>query len=672
MKASPHMSWRRTWIGGAYAIGAFVLLVVAYMVLRALGIGPFGSLMAAGTLQRDERLLVTDFAPPARDSSLGPVITDAFRTALGESRSMTIMQPQQVADVLRRMQRPANTHVDFTIGREIATREGIRGVVVGDIISLGGSYAIAVRLVSPQTGDELASFRETADSDKELLHAIDKLARSLRAKIGESLKNVQGTRAFEQVTTPSLEALKKYVQGSLALSLDGDFPKGSALLEQAIALDTGFAMAYRKLAIEYGNRGQLDKQMELFQKAYDHRDRLTDVERYYVLGGYYSSGPHPDLVKSIQSYESAIEIQPNLVGALNNLGLNYRIQRNWQKSEEMYSRAVRGASPPAVSFSGLAQVQWMLGKSAEAWRTMSAYDSAYPINAGRLTTRANFLALEGKPDSAEVLLKALIRDRPNDLAVHTAAAGGLGQIARYRGQLRETARRADEVATINAKRGIAQAALTKDIGRARDRAWFFGDRKGAAEILDAAINQTPLDKLPIPSRPYQAIVETYALSGQTAKARHFMTLFDKSREQVQLFNDEAARHNMRGAIAVSEKRYADAIKEYRAIDSGPCPACSWADIAQAFDLAGQSDSAIANYERYQSTPDVNRFGNDGEFLAVSHKRLGELYEAKNEREKALSHYLAFVDLWKNADPELQPRVAEVRPRINRLKDRERR
>jgi hypothetical protein len=47
-------------------------------------------------------------------------------------------------------------------------------------------------------------------------------------------------------------------------------------------------------------------------------------------------------------------------------------------------------------------------------------------------------------------------------------------------------------------------------------------------------------------------------------------------------------------------------------------------------------------------------------LAGTHKRLDELYEAKGEREKAASHYQQFVDLWKNADPEFQPRIAEVK------------
>jgi hypothetical protein len=63
---------------------------------------------------------------------------------------------------------------------------------------------------------------------------------------------------------------------------------------------------------------------------------------------------------------------------------------------------------------------------------------------------------------------------------------------------------------------------------------------------------------------------------------------------------------------------------------------------------------------------------DASLLAGMQKRLGELYEAKGERDKALSHYLQFVALWKDADPELQPRVAEVRQRIAHLKDVEHR
>ena len=50
-KAAPHVSWYRTARGGMYAFGAFIALVAAFMALRALGIGPFGSLLASGRLE---------------------------------------------------------------------------------------------------------------------------------------------------------------------------------------------------------------------------------------------------------------------------------------------------------------------------------------------------------------------------------------------------------------------------------------------------------------------------------------------------------------------------------------------------------------------------------------------------------------------------------------------
>ncbi|HEY5086409.1 MAG TPA: serine/threonine-protein kinase, partial [Gemmatimonadaceae bacterium] len=44
LRASQHVSWQRTTRGGVYSLGVFGTLVVAYMVMRAFGIGPPGSL----------------------------------------------------------------------------------------------------------------------------------------------------------------------------------------------------------------------------------------------------------------------------------------------------------------------------------------------------------------------------------------------------------------------------------------------------------------------------------------------------------------------------------------------------------------------------------------------------------------------------------------------------
>ena len=63
-----------------------------------------------------------------------------------------------------------------------------------------------------------------------------------------------------------------------------------------------------------------------------------------------------------------------------------------------------------------------------------------------------------------------------------------------------------------------------------------------------------------------------------------------------------------------------------------------------------------------------RINNTGiRYNAWSLQRLGDLYEAKGNNARALDAYARFVDLWKNADPELQPTVRDVRARIDRLR-----
>jgi hypothetical protein len=90
--------------------------------------------------------------------------------------------------------------------------------------------------------------------------------------------------------------------------------------------------------------------------------------------------------------------------------------------------------------------------------------------------------------------------------------------------------------------------------------------------------------------------------------------------------------------------------------------------ARAFDAAGQRDSAMVMYERYLATPFWIKLKVELDPMSrpAVHERLGQLYEARGDGENAAEQYRAFIDLWKNADPELQPRVAEARRRLAKV------
>lgn len=53
-------------------------------------------------------------------------------------------------------------------------------------------------------------------------------------------------------------------------------------------------------------------------------------------------------------------------------------------------------------------------------------------------------------------------------------------------------------------------------------------------------------------------------------------------------------------------------------------------------------------------------GFDPFWLPVVYERLGDLYERRDDAAKASHYYGKLVELWKEADPELQPRVEAAR------------
>lgn len=202
--------------------------------------------------------------------------------------------------------------------------------------------------------------------------------------------------------------------------------------------------------------------------------------------------------------------------------------------------------------------------------------------------------------------------------------------------------------------------------RAYGLAWFANDKTGAVRTLDQGLASNALDSLPADDRPYLALAESYALAGRPDRAKALVQAFDRIVPNAKQPADLIGRNRALGEIAIAEKRYGDAVGAFRAADIALCVLCALPDIARSFDLASQPDSAIATYERYLTTPAFSRLNPDALHLAPAHKRMAELYDAKGNRAKAIEHYKAFIELWKGADPELQPAVTQARQRLAAL------
>ncbi|MBX9927835.1 MAG: protein kinase [Gemmatimonadaceae bacterium] len=667
VKASPHVSWRRTAVGGAWAVGVFVLLIGTWMTMRAFGIGPAATLLSAGTINEKDQLIVAEFKS-AGDAALGATVTDAFRSDLAQTTSVTVLSGAVVRGALRRMSRPESTTVTEEIARQIATRDGMKAYLAGEVVALGGGYVMSARLVSTIANEELASFRETATDSRDMIPAIGRLSKQIRSKLGDNLRRVQASRSLDKVTTPSLDALQKYVEGTRALETRNDWERGRVLLEEAIALDSGFAMAYRKLAIEYVNRfGSPTLVAKLLQKAYDNRDRLTETERLIMEGSYYMSGPKPDRAAVVRTYEQLLERDPNNVTALNNVAIMYRDLGQYEKAEASAKRAIALQPTAGVFFNNAYRNQLNLGKIAAAESTLNAAAEALPGNAGVLGERASFEWMRGNGDSVVAIAR-----RMQAMPSPQAQRGGnaiFRRVSGARGEL-EAAQRY-RLANVPFARATGQLTFELQIAlwRGTDELWYLNEKARALATVEAALKRTPLATLPVADRPLDRLVDFYAQAGLPAKAKQYAAEWEKHRADAPGLDDDITQARMNGVIALSEKRYDDAIRQLSSVPNGDCTICELPQIALAHDLAGRPDSAIAVYERYLADRTYFRAELDAVYLGPTLKRLGELYEAKGDRAKALERYGRFVELWKNADAPLQSKVREVKARMAELQRR---
>ena len=182
----------------------------------------------------------------------------------------------------------------------------------------------------------------------------------------------------------------------------------------------------------------------------------------------------------------------------------------------------------------------------------------------------------------------------------------------------------------------------------------------------AILVRYPLDSIPPLDRPYVELAGLYSGMGQPERAIELAADFTRHGLAAGRFG-EAARHHMLGAAALAGGRYGDAVLELRqAAAAEECPICALPELAQAYDLGGAGDSAIAVYERYLETPWIGRLEVDAVRLPPVYERLGELYEARHEPERAAIMYRRMIALWREADPELRPRVAAVERRLAAL------
>jgi tetratricopeptide (TPR) repeat protein len=652
-------TWRNALVGGGLAFVLLAVVTTGFMFMRNRGIGPVGSLVAKGLIDERSPIILADFL--AADEGLSRAATEAFRVDLSQTEIVKVAERSSLVPALERMQADPSAPLTESVAREVAVREGISAVIAGEITEAGGAYVLTARVIAVSDGIELASHRETARDQSEIIPAIDRLSGKIREKIGESFTSLRADVPLEAVTTTSLQALELYSEAVRAVEYRGDSQAGIRLLEEALELDPEFASAWRKLGIELSNaRRERARATHAVTRAYELRDRLTPRERYLAEATYYMD-VRQDEARAMTAYERMLDLDPNDSWALNNLAIVYQRMGDNERALAMTERAT-ALDSGSISLGNVVFGQIRLGLFDQALATADLGRRQFPDDRrfyiGAADVYMNLEDYEAMARAIEDMIEAL----PADLGAQVAARYHLAEIDALHGRLAQVERHEAEAGRFFAQMGLPggdypllQVWVTLIL-----RQDTIAARQQAKRILA----EHPLEGIPEPlDRPYLDFASLFAAMGDIDAARGMVEAFRAAVPDApdDRWTDDVAE--IEGHAALQAGRYDEAIDHFRAwreLTPG-CASCGLFAVGRAFDVAGRVDSAIAYYRLDLETPTMQ-----APPRPVLFERLGQLYEEQGDLESAAVYYARFVELWRDADPELQPRVAAASARLEEI------
>ena len=307
--------WDRTW----KTWGMAALLVVATIAGTL-----YWQSRTVLRLTEKDTVVLADFANTTGDPVFDDTLKQALSVALRQSPFLNVLSDDHTAATLKLMIRPPETRLTPEIAREVCQRTSSRAYIAGAIASLGTDYVVGLKAVNCQSGDILAQEQVTASAKEKVLVSLGHAASALRSQLGESLATVQKfDTPLEQATTSSLEALSLYTTARRLENERGDVPAIPFYL-RAIELDPNFATAYDNLAKSYSNITEYKLASQNMQKAYELRDRASELERYSIASNYYFSVTG-ELEKDNQTLEQWVHDYPRDARPWLRLSLNHNL-----------------------------------------------------------------------------------------------------------------------------------------------------------------------------------------------------------------------------------------------------------------------------------------------------------------------------------------------------------
>jgi tetratricopeptide (TPR) repeat protein len=555
--------------------------------------------------------------------------------------------------------------LDDTTAFELAFREGIPMIATVSLSRIGDRYQLVGRITDSE-GSGPRAIRIIVAAESLLPERIGDLSQQLRMMAGERKSVALGHPGLPKVTTRSLKALELYA-GVIRTSSDG---AGGPIepLEQAVALDSGFAAAYRLLSIRYLQERRFSDARRALASALRYRDRLTPVEQGLLDATTAAMSGWTDTVALRSALDRVLAIDPQNWIALVNRA-NYESWHQDPRKAEAYAARALALDPSHPG--GWLILFWSRLQRGDSVGAAAALDEGTRLAGGTAPYLHEWSIYGwrfGDFSRAEAQLDSLgrIPGIADSAREDYPIIGSSVDFLRGRHHAAE-ARWARFAARLPPSRGAQILASTlfreaeclalahippSQIQR------HLARRSATIDLTNIEVNERES------ARNYLA--GAWAWAGAPEKARELLAI-ERRPDSLLIPWVLHTRTFIELLILVAEGRDSEVIARGRTLPRSAQLGILALPVALAFDRSGEEDSVLATGTRFFGRRTFIAIASDfGCAEQVLRVRMGEILEARGDTAGARQYYDRYLRTWPHPEPEFREQSAQVRQRLAAL------
>jgi len=623
-------------------------------------------------------------------------------TGLAQTEGLDVISSERIQEVLKQLGHGDLEDIDPGLVPETARRAGAGAVVVGGFYTSGPEVRIDVQ-IQEVASNRLLSAHTVRGED--VFPLVDELTEHIRATL--DLADAPAGLELAEVTTSSLEAYRLYQNGREAASVMRR-EEAVRLLEGAIELDPSFAMAHFELWMIQTGFGLLknpDAEKHR-QNALENINHMTERQRLWVLALLSREGGNP--TRAAELLEQLITRFPDEERAYGTLALIYE----WgvydpQKSLDSNARGVTALPKSGRMHGDYGLALLDAGRFTEARREFEIHAELSPRDPVSYDLLGDYYLVVGEPERALEEYARALEVEPFFDRARTGLALACGMLGRYEQALDEANR------FPGWERHALHAFLLSRVGRYRDAEQkilegtmltedglyrfiegglqFIGvtiemERGRFSRVLDISSRMQERSLRSHEREMRENIAQNahgvagfaYARSGNLEAARRHLETLKSLLQEPHWWPVDWVPGALEGEIALTAGDLDAAETFFRAAEPKPKMLFHrWAlmgaipihhhpsrdGLARVARARGDLDEAIEIYRR------LNTPGVDCPWTSVLEPRfvleVARLLDQKGDQAGATEEYERFLDLWKNADPDL-PELTEAQSRLAQL------